>query len=206
VTDLSAWDGADGWSVEEGAMVVGPGAIQTKQRFGDCQLHVEWTAPTPATGRGQGRGNSGVFLMGTYEVQVLDSYDNKTYPDGQAASIYKQTPPMVNATRPPGEWNTYDIFWTRPRFDGAKIEPATVTVVHNGVLVVNHHVLRGDTAWHRPPAYFEFPEKGPIKLQDHGNPVRFRNLWVRELTPPSGKTRPAEYWNHGTDERRPAVE
>lgn len=196
-TDLSAWKGADNWRVQDGAMIAGEGYVRSKQEFGDCQVHVEWSAPTPAKGLGQGRGNSGVFLMGEYEVQVLDSYQNKTYPEGQAASIYKQTPPMANATRPPGEWNKYDLFWTVPRFDGTKIVPATVTVVHNGVLVQNHHVLTGDTAWHKPSSYGDLPATGPIALQDHGNPVRFRNIWVRELSPAVGKPRPAKYKRGG---------
>ncbi|QDT70832.1 hypothetical protein MalM25_37880 [Planctomycetes bacterium MalM25] len=196
-TDLSAWENGEKWTVADGVATVGGGAIRTKQHFGDCQLHLEWSSPLPATGKSQGRGNSGVFLMGTYEVQVLDCFENKTYPEGQAGSIYKQTPPMVNVTRPPGEWNNYDIFWTCPRFDGAKIIPATVTVVHNGVLVQNHHVLTGDTAWHKPSSYGDLPEKGPIMLQDHGNPVRFRNIWIRELTKPVGKPRPALYRDGG---------
>jgi len=188
-TDLSAWENGDQWKVENGDMVTGKGTVQTKQEFGDCQLHIEWSSPTPAKGKGQGRGNSGVFLMGTYEIQVLDSYDNRTYFDGQAAAIYKQTPPMANAMRPPGEWNTYDIFWTAPRFneDGALKSPAYITAMHNGVLVLNHFELLGDTPYHRAPEYKAHPPKGPISLQDHGNPVRFRNIWVREIKQPVGK-------------------
>ncbi|MEQ8848109.1 DUF1080 domain-containing protein [Botrimarina sp.] len=185
--DLSAWENAQGWSVEDGAMVAGKGMVRSKEQFGDCQVHIEWSAPEPAEGSGQARGNSGVFLMGKYELQVLDSYDNKTYPEGQAGSIYKQIPPMVNAMRPPGEWNTYDIFWTCPKFaDGELLSPATVTVVHNGVLVLNHFTLLGDTPYHRPPQYEDIGPKGPIALQDHGNPVRFRNIWVREIAAPTG--------------------
>ena len=187
--DKSAWAGADRWKVEDGNLVVGGGKIVTKESFGDCQLHIEWSAPTPATGSGQGRGNSGVFMMDRYEIQVLDSYDNETYYDGQAGAIYKQTPPMVNAMRPPGQWNTYDIFWTAPRFDesGTLESPAYVTVVHNGVLILNHFELLGDTPYNRPPKYSAHPPVGPISLQDHGNPVRFRNIWVREIKPVKGE-------------------
>jgi hypothetical protein len=187
--DASEWNNAEGWTVEDGNLICGRGQIVSKQEFGDCQLHLEWSAPKPATGDGQGRGNSGVFMMGRYEIQVLDSYDNETYYDGQAGAIYKQTPPMANAMRPPGEWNTYDIFWTAPRFnDGGELQsPAYVTVVHNGVLLLNHFELLGDTPYNRPPKYSPHPATGPIAIQDHGNPVRFRNIWVRPLTPPSGE-------------------
>ncbi|MEM6329715.1 MAG: DUF1080 domain-containing protein [Planctomycetota bacterium] len=196
-TGLAAWSGAERWRVERGEMVVGRGYVRTRQQFGDCQLHIEWSAPLPAKGNGQGRGNSGVFFCASpeadgrfgYEVQVLDSFGNKTYPDGQAAAVYKQTPPMVNATRPPGEWNTYDIFWTAPRFaeDGSLASPARVTALHNGVLVLNGFELLGDTPYTRPPRYTAHPPRGSIMLQDHGNPVRFRNIWVRELNPPVGE-------------------
>lgn len=188
-TDLSAWNGADGWKVEDGAMVAGKGNPVTKAGFGDCQLHIEWSAPTPPQGKGQGRGNSGVFLMNTYEIQVLDSYKNPTYFDGQAGAIYKQTPPQVNATKPPGEWNVYDIIWTAPRFndDGSLKSPAYITAIHNGVLILNHFELQGDTPYNRPPAYRKHADKLPIRLQDHGNPVRFRNIWVREIAPAKGE-------------------
>jgi hypothetical protein len=186
--DLSAWNGADTWKVEDGAMVVGRNMIETKQAFGDCQLHIEWSAPTPAKGEGQGRGNSGVFF-GPYELQVLDSYDNETYYDGQAGAIYKQTPPMVNAMRPPGEWNVYDVVWTAPRFndDGTLASPAFITAFHNGVVILNHFQLLGDTPFNRPPHYEKHDVKQPIRLQDHGNPVRFRNIWIREWQPIIGK-------------------
>ena len=149
--DLSAWENGDQWIVKDGVATVKDTDITTKQSFGDCQLHVEWSAPVPATGESQGRGNSGVFLMDQYEVQVLDSYDNKTYFDGQASAIYKQTPPMVNAMRQPGEWNTYDIVWNAPKFkeDGSLESPAYVTVLHNGVLTLNHFAARGHDAVHR---------------------------------------------------------
>jgi hypothetical protein len=186
--DLSAWKNGDRWTIEDGAAIVQGGEIETKQEFGDCQLHIEWSSPVPARGESQGRGNSGVFLMGRYELQVLDSYENETYYDGQASAIYKQTPPMVNAMRPPGEWNTYDVIWTSPRFkeDGSLESPAYITVLHNGVLTLNHFALLGNTPFERPPSY-EKHGKGPIKLQDHGNPVRYRNIWIRELKPIVGK-------------------
>jgi hypothetical protein len=187
-TDLSKWHGGENWTVADGIAVVGKGQITTKDEFGDCQLHIEWSAPTPPRGEGQGRGNSGIFLMGHYELQVLDSFDNETYHDGQAGAIYKQTPPAVNATRPPGQWNSYDVIWTAPRFaeDGSLLSPAYITALHNGVAVLNHFELKGDTPYHRPPKYTAHPPKGPISLQDHGDPVRFRNIWVREFKPATG--------------------
>ena len=200
--DLSKWTGGENWTVKDGVAITGEGFIRTKQEFGDCQLHLEWSAPTPAKGSGQGRGNSGVFLMGRYEVQILDSYQNETYYDGQAGAIYKQTPPAVNVTRPPGEWNTYDIFWTAPRFDeqGELKSPAYVTVVHNGVLVLNHFALEGQTPYSRPPSYEAHPPKGPIGLQDHNNPVRFRNIWVREFQPAQGERVREPYIRDGDKE------
>lgn len=187
--NMSAWENGENWKVENGEAVVHGGAIQSKAKFGDCQVHIEWSAPVPAEGEGQGRGNSGMFLMGIYEIQILDSYINKTYFDGQAGAIYKQTPPMVNAMRPPGEWNTYEVIWTRPRFadDGSLESPAYITALHNGVLILNHFELLGDTPYHRPPHYEKHDDKLPISLQDHGNPVRFRNIWVREIEPIVGE-------------------
>jgi hypothetical protein len=181
--DLSAWEGGDKWKVSEGAATAREGGISTKQSFGDCQLHVEWASPQKVKGDGQDRGNSGVYLMGKYEVQILDSYDNKTYFDGQAAALYKQRPPLVNACRKPGEWQTYDIIFTAPRFDesGKLSKPAYVTVLHNGVLVQNHFEIEGKSAWDEAPKYEAHPEKLPVQLQFHGNPVRFRNIWIREL-------------------------
>ena len=186
--DTNAWNNAETWSVTDGFLIVGKGMISTKEAFGDCQLHVEWSSPLPAEGTGQGRGNSGVFF-GPYEIQVLDSFENATYFDGQAAAIYKQTPPLVNVMRKPGEWNSYDIIWNTPRFDaeGALTEPATVTVLHNGVLVQNNFELLGDTPFNRPPRYRPHPPELPIRLQDHRNPVRFRNIWVRKIAPIQGK-------------------
>ncbi len=188
-TSLDAWQAPNGdpapWKIEDGCFVVvpGEGGIETRQGFGDVQLHVEWSAPDPPVGEGQDRGNSGVFLMGRYEVQVLDSYENETYADGQAASVYGQYPPLVNAMRPPGQWNTYDIIFHRPRFDdsGELLAPATVTVLHNGILVQDHSVLTGPSGHYERPAYEAHADALPISLQDHDHPVRFRNVWVREL-------------------------
>jgi hypothetical protein len=173
------------WKIDNGAMTVvaGTGNIQTKKGFGDCQLHIEWRTPAEVKGEGQGRGNSGIFLMGRYELQVLDNYNNKTYVNGQAASIYKQFPPLVNACRPPGEWQTYDIIFTAPRFyeDGTVKSQARITVLHNGVLVQNDVVLLGGTQYIGVANYEKHSDKEPIILQDHGNPVSFRNIWVRPL-------------------------
>ena len=188
-SDLSEWEHLDGsdarWQVEDGVMTVvgGTGDIRTKQSFGDVQLHIEWRSPTTIEGDGQGRGNSGVFLQGRYEVQVLDSWENRTYGNGQAASIYKQRMPLVNAMRPPGEWQTYDIVFLAPRFDddGGLAEPGYLTVLHNGVLVQNHAELQGLTVYIGAPYYEAHAPRQPLHLQDHGNPVSFRNIWVRDL-------------------------
>lgn len=198
-TDLSKWDNAQHWRVEDGAMVSGRGDVVSKEEFGDCQLHIEWSAPADVKGSGQGRGNSGVFLMNIYEIQVLDSFENETYPDGQAGGIYKQTPPMVNAMKPPGQWNVYDIFWTAPRFseDGKLVSPAAITAVHNGILILNHFELLGDTPFHRPPEYNQHGPNGPIRLQDHGNPVRFRNIWVRPIEPIKGEQKRGPFIRRG---------
>jgi len=187
--DLGRWTDAKGqparWKVENGYMEVVPktGGIRTADGYGDCQLHVEWMAPSPAKGTGQDRGNSGVFLMDTYEVQVLDCYGNKTYADGSTAAIYGQFPPAVNACRPPGEWQTYDIVFHRPRFasDGTLASPARMTVFHNGILVHDNAVLTGPTAHKARPPYKIHADRLPISLQDHDHPVRFRNVWLREL-------------------------
>jgi hypothetical protein len=187
--DLSQWKSAKGgdapWKIEGGVLVVsGGGDIVTKEEFGDCQLHVEWAAPTPAAGEGQGRGNSGVKIMTRYEVQVIDSYRADTYADGQAGALYGQYPPLVNASRPPGQWQTYDIIFHAPKFapDGKVIQPATVTVLHNGVLVQDHAELKGTTAHKSPGVYKAHPPKQPLLLQDHHNPVRYRSIWIRPLT------------------------
>jgi hypothetical protein len=191
--DLSKWkmekDGGEAaWKVENGYMEVVPksGYMMTKDEFGpDVQLHVEFATPPPV-GDGQGRGNSGVFMFGRYEIQVLDSYNNPTYPDGQATAIYGYRPPLVNASRPPGVWQTYDIIFEGPRFKDGKLEkPAVTTILHNGVVTQNHTVLIGDTPHQKVGTYKPHAEKGPLKLQDHGNPMRFRNIWIREITMPS---------------------
>lgn len=187
---LDAWEHADGkdaqWIVKgDGSVQVKPGTgdIFTREHFGDCQLHVEFATPEKVVGDSQGRGNSGVFFFGTYEIQVLDSYDNKTYADGQCGAIYGQYPPEVNVCRRPGEWQTYDIVFEAPRFDedGNLEKPASVTVIHNGVLVQNHREFQGSTAHRSLPSYTAHEAEGPIKLQDHGNPMRFRNVWIRRL-------------------------
>jgi hypothetical protein len=187
--DLSKWQHKDGsvakWKVENGyfEVVRKTGQLYTKDAFGDCQLHVEFSEPSPAKGADQDRGNSGVFLHGLYEVQVLDSYENKTYADGQAAAIYGQFPPQVNASRPPGQWQTYDIIFHGPRFDpsGKLVRPARITAFHNGVLVQDNVELTGPTGHHVRPPYTAGPEKLPLALQDHNHPVRYRNIWLREL-------------------------
>jgi len=187
--DLSHWSHKDGspakWKVEQGyaEVVAKTGNIYTREAFGDCQLHVEFAEPVPPKGESQERGNSGVFLMGLYEIQVLDSYENKTYADGQAASVYGQYPPLVNASRPAGQWQSYDILFHGPRFDkdGKLLRPARVTVLHNGVLVQDNVELTGPTAHKARPPYSPQPEKLPLALQDHGNSVRYRNIWIREL-------------------------
>ncbi len=181
--DLNNWKNGENWTVKDGIIYAGKGQITSEEEFGDCQIHIEWSAPSEVKGNGQGRGNSGIFMMGKYELQVLDSYDNPTYFDGQAGAIYKQQPPMANAMRKPGEWNSYDIIWTAPRFneDGTLKSPAFITALHNGVLIQHHFELLGDTPFNRPPKYQAHGETGPISIQDHGNPVRFRNIWVRPL-------------------------
>ncbi|QDU08031.1 DUF1080 domain-containing protein [Gimesia aquarii] len=182
--NLNQWKNGDQWIIKDGYAITTNTDIETKQSFGDCQLHIEWATPEKIEGKGQGRGNSGVFLMGQYEVQVLDSYQNKTYFDGQAGAIYKQWPPMVNACRKPGEWQTYDIIFTAPRFDvyGQLVKPAYITVIQNGVVVQNHSELQGGTFYHQPPFYTAHEEKLPIRLQFHKNKTKFRNIWIREIS------------------------
>ena len=187
--DLAEWrheDGADGrWTVNDGAFTVlpGSGTLFTRRAFGDVQLHIEWRSPATVVSEGQGRGNSGVYLMERYEVQILDSWNNPTYSNGQAASVYKQFIPQVNASRPPGEWQSYDILFEAPRFDdtGGLMAAATPTLFHNGVLVQHHVTLRGPTVFIGEPAYEPHPARAPLMLQDHGNLVSFRNVWVHEL-------------------------
>ena len=201
--NLDEWEPArpDGhpWKIEDGAMTVIPTAApakpcdqQTKRAFGDVQLHLEFRPPAAAKGEGQARGNSGVFFMGLYELQILDSYNNPTYVNGQNASIYKEHAPLVNASRPPGEWQTYDVVFIAPRFsaDGRLLSPARLTAFHNGVLVQHDVALTGPTpngpTYNQPklPPYAAHAAKLPLLLQDHRNPVAFRNIWVRELTLP----------------------
>lgn len=212
-THLDSWEPAQPrdrmWRLEDGAMVVVPekftpeeaatitlsqpagkwSGVRTRQGFGDVQLHVEFRTPAVVKGSGQGRGNSGIFLMDRYEVQVLDSWENKTYVNGQLGSIYKQFAPLVNPARPPGEWQTYDIIFYAPRFaaDGTVTEPARLTVLLNGVLVQYDAVLRGPTEWRGEPKYSPHPAKVPIALQNHGDLVAYRNIWVREIARPEAK-------------------
>ena len=191
-TDLSKWKdskgNSSGWILKDGAMQVPPrgtpngGEISTRDEFGDCQLHIEFATPNPPKGDSQGRGNSGIFFFGRYEFQVLDSYQNPTYPDGQAAALYGQSPPLVNASRPPGEWQVYDIVFIAPRFKEGKLEsPAYITAFHNGVLVHNRKEMLGATGHRTLAKYTPHGEKGPIRMQDHGDPVRYRNIWLRPL-------------------------
>jgi len=186
--DVVNWVGDKGdpvkWIVDSALTVQkGTGGIKTVRSFGDCQLHIEWRTPAIVSGTGQGRGNSGVFLMSKYELQVLDSYENETYNNGQAGSIYKQHIPLVNASLGPGKWQTYDVVFTAPRFNeqGSVVKPATMTVFHNAVLIQNHVVLRGPTENVGLPVYKAHEDKLPLMLQNHTNPVSFRNIWIREL-------------------------
>jgi hypothetical protein len=188
-TNLDAWKSSSGgparWKVGSGVMETVPGAgpIETKAQFGDIQLHIEWAAPSPPRGRSQDRGNSGVFLMGQFEVQVLDSYRAETYADGQAGAIYGQYPPLFNASRPPGQWQTYDVAFRKPQFNsaGALTEPARITVFFNGVLVQNNEEPFGPTSWLKWLPYQDRGGRGPIMLQDHDHPVHYRNIWILEL-------------------------
>jgi hypothetical protein len=180
-TDLSQWQPNE-WTIENGELLVTKGDIETRQSFGDCQLHVEWQAPDPPRGPQMNRGNSGVFLMGRYEIQVADSYTEKIYPDGSAAAIYGETPPLVNATLPPGKWQSYDIIFTAPVFEGDKlVKRARVTMLHNGLLVHHNTEIMGPCSWRTIAPYEAHPPKQPLKLQAHGNPVRYRNIWIRPL-------------------------
>ncbi len=190
VNDLSQWISVDNtteaqWDVMDDYFVVKPktGDIRTRGAFGSIQLHIEWASPVIVKGRGQGRGNSGIFLMGLYEIQVLDSYQNRTYADGQAASLYGQYPPLVNVSREPGEWQSYDIIFHAPEFDekGKYTSPATVTVLHNGILVQDNMAFTGPTSHKRRPEYKKHAEKLSLVLQDHGDLVKYRNIWIRDL-------------------------
>lgn len=192
---LNAWNperaGAPLWKIEGNAMVVAPNkepsGMVTKQSFGDVQLHIEFRTPAKVEGEGQGRGNSGVFFMGLYELQVMDSWKNPTYVNGQAGSVYKQYPPLVNASRGPGEWQSYDVVFIAPKFaaDGSVTRPARLTAFHNGVLIQHDVVVRGPTEYRGQPKYKPHAAKLPLMLQDHHNPVAYRNIWIRELTLPN---------------------
>jgi hypothetical protein len=191
--NMDAWNGGEKWVLADGAGTA-KSVVSTKQPFGDCQLHVEFASPKEAKGNGQGRGNNGIGFMGAkYEVQVLDSWDNPTYLDGMCAALYKQHPPLVAASRKPGEWQTYDIIFEAPRFAEKKlVRPGFVTVLHNGVLVQNHVEIQGETAYDRNPAYHEHAAKMPLALMYHGDPVRFRNIWIREFRELEAKLPPAK--------------
>jgi hypothetical protein len=190
--DLTNWTDDKGepskWVLRNGYMesAKGAGFIRTRQLFGSCQLHIEFATPSLITGSGQGRGNSGVFLQGMYEIQVLDSFDNPTYPDGQCGALYGQAVPLVNACCKPGQWQSFDVVYHRPQFDpsGKVVRRAIFTVFQNGVLIQDHVELQGGTNWisaHAVTGYVPHDDRGPLKLQDHNNPVRFRNIWIREL-------------------------
>jgi len=181
-TNLKQWESSD-WKIENGELIAVSGNLTTNQAFGDCQLHLEWQAPSPPQGHMFDRGNNGVMLMGLFEIQVYDSYTEKLYPDGQAASVYGQTPPMVNACRKPGRWQTFDIIFFAPVFKDGKLEkPAYVTVLHNGMLVHHNQEIYGPTGHRILPSYDKpIPEKLPLSLSAHNNPVRFRNIWIRPL-------------------------
>lgn len=186
--DLSQWrdkktGGPALWRVADGVVVSAKGDIVTTNQFGDIQLHLEFREPTPPKESGQGRGNSGIYFMGLYEVQILDCYDNKTYADGATGGLYGQHPPLANACRPPGEWQTYDCMFTAPRFDagGKLVSPAYMTAILNGVVVQNHQAFRGATNWRSPGSYSAHPDKLPLVLQYHNNSVSFRNIWVRPV-------------------------
>jgi hypothetical protein len=186
-SDLSRWQANDGspasWTMSGGVLETGKGMLRTRTEFSDIQLHVEFATPNVVKGDSQDRGNSGVFLAGVFEIQVLDSFDNPTYADGQAAAMYGQFPPLVNASRRPGEWQSYDITFSAPRFNGADlVAPAVVTVFHNGVLVHNARPFWGPTAHRRIGPYVPSTARGPLRLQDHGNPIRYRNIWLREIS------------------------
>ena len=189
-TSLDHWQNVDdgapaGWTVADGILTIKPksGGIVTKQGFEDCQLHIEWRSPEKVQGDSQNRGNSGIFFQGRYEIQILDSFQNPTYVNGQAASLYKQQAPLVNASRGPGQWQVYDIVFRAPRFnpDGSLRQPGYVTVLHNGVLVQDHTAIQGGTVYIGKPVYTAYPPKQPLLLQEHGCPVSFRNIWIREL-------------------------
>ncbi len=185
-TSLDAWttDGKPAtWKIKDGSLVASPGTLISKDKFGPVQVHIEWRVPADRKVNGQGGGNSGIFLMGLYEVQILQSHGNKTYPDGTAGALYGQTPPLVNATAPQGEWQSYEILFTPPKYEGGKVvEAATATVIENGVVLHNARKFLGPTQFRQLASYpAEHPETGPIQLQFHGDPIEFRNIWVRPI-------------------------
>lgn len=190
-TSMNAWHGERGpWTLDKGVMTVpsrassgGENNLISRQEFGDVQLHLEFRSPNPPTKSSQDRGNSGIWFMQRYEVQILDGYRNATYADGTVGSVYAWKPPLVNPSRPPGDWQSYDIIFERPRFaaDGRLLRPAYVTAILNGVLVQNHQAMLGTTAWRKVARYQAHADKAPIQLQDHDSPVSFRNIWVRPL-------------------------
>lgn len=180
--DVSRWQPLKEWKVADGYLIAGDGVVATKENYGDIQLHVEWMEPAGFEGPWYNRGNNGVLLMGLYEIQIFDSYNEKIYPDGQCASIYGQTPPLVNASRPPGEWQTYDIFFKAPKFDGDRlVASARVTVIHNGLLAQFDEEIHGETGHRVLPEYRQKSGQGPVAFGGHGCPLRFRNLWLRKL-------------------------
>jgi hypothetical protein len=179
--DLSQWQGT-AWKIVDGCLEAGEGTFTTRQAFGNCQIHVEWMPPANFKGPWYNQGNNGILLMGLYEIQIFDSFNEKLYPDGQCAAIYGQTPPLVNACRPPGEWQSFDIVFTAPVFtDGKLVKPARVTMFHNGLLVHLNEAIRGETGHRILPAYTQKLSQGPLALGGHGCPVRFRNIWIRAL-------------------------
>ena len=194
-TNLDQWNGGDKWKVENGVATVRKKTISTKQKFGSCQFHIEFASPAKIEGKGQGRGNSGIFFGNGYEVQVLDGYENPTYFDGQCGALYKQSPPIVNPCRKPGQWQSYDIIYDAPKFGayGELTRPAYFTVMLNGVVIQNHVELKGRTLYNKPPTYEPHPEKTPISLQHHNNPVQYRNIWVRENMAPLQPELPDTY-------------
>ncbi len=180
-TDLSKWNASD-WKIEDGELIAVSAHLRTKESFGDCQLHLEWQTPDPPIGDWSDRGNNGVMLMGLYEIQIYDSYQTLLYPDGQAASVYGQTPPLVNACRPPGQWQSYDIIFFAPVFEGDRlVKPAYITMLHNGLLVHHNQEIHGPTGHRNIPQYRGPVGPGPLSLMSHNNPVRFRNIWIRPL-------------------------
>ncbi len=193
-TSMDAFANGEKWIVENGVATVSGDSVKSKESFGDCQLHLEFATPAEVKGEGQGRGNSGIYFMERYEVQILDSFENQTYFDGQCGAVYKQQPPTVNACRGPGEWQTYNVVFTAPRFneDGSLASPAYITVFHNGILIHNHFELAGGTYWERPPGYSAHEDRLPLSIQDHGNPMQFRNIWIRENVQPLVGTPPEE--------------